>query len=88
MAFDSPAQIHYFLFKKRRSLMQTVRAYFDGKQIQLEEPLELQPQEKLLVTLLRDDAASPSDIEHAAILDTTNGDFLGEDEIAYYKTLK
>ncbi len=68
--------------------MQTVRAYFDGKQIQLEEPLELQPQEKLLVTLLRDNAASPTDIEQAAVLDSSNNDFLSDEEIAYYKTLK
>lgn len=68
--------------------MQTVRAYFDGQKIQLEEPLELQPQDKLLVTLLRENTASSADIEFAAAVDAANDDFLSEEEIAYYKSLK
>jgi hypothetical protein len=68
--------------------MQTVRAYFDGQRIQLEEPLQLQPQDKLLVTLLRENTASSADIELAAAVDAANDDFLSEEEIAHYKSLK
>ena len=39
-------------------MSQTFRAHFDGEHIILDEPVELQPNTKLLVTVL------PSDIEH------------------------
>ncbi len=65
--------------------MQTVRAFFNGQQIQLEEPLDLQPQDKLLVPLLRENTASSADIELAAAADAANDDFLSEEEIAHYK---
>jgi hypothetical protein len=68
--------------------MKTVRAYFDGEQIRLEEPLDLRPQDQLLVTLLRDNIASSADVERAAIVDAGNDDFLSDEEIAYYKSLK
>ncbi len=68
--------------------MQTVRAYFDGQKIQLEEPLDLRPQDKLLVTLLRENTATPADIETAAAVDAADDDFLKAEEIAYYTSLK
>jgi hypothetical protein len=37
----------------------TLKAHFDGKQILLDEPIELQPGAKLMITVL-----SPSDIDH------------------------
>lgn len=68
--------------------MQTVRAYFDGEQIRLVEPLDLRPQDQLLVTLLRDNIASPADVERAAIVDAGDDDFLSDEEIAYYQSLR
>ena len=35
----------------------TLHAHYDGSQIQLDEPHELQPDTKLLVTVIRSDAA-------------------------------
>jgi len=34
---------------------QSIRAHFDGKQILLDEPIELQPNTKLLVTVISDE---------------------------------
>jgi hypothetical protein len=76
------------LIHEKRNTMQTVRAHFDGQQIQLEEPLELKPQDKLLVTLLRDNIASSADIELASAVDAANDDFLNEEEIVFYTSLK
>ena len=45
-----------------RRMNQTIPAHFDGKQILLDEPVELQPNTKLLVTVL------PQDAEHEAWL--------------------
>jgi len=45
-----------------RRMNQTIPAHFDGKQILLDEPVELEPNTKLLVTVL------PQDAEHEAWL--------------------
>jgi len=37
-------------------MSQTIAAHFDGKQILLDEPVELEPDTKLLVTVLPKDA--------------------------------
>jgi hypothetical protein len=39
--------------------MVTVKAHFDGQQIQLDEPVELKPNTKLLVTVLEDGEKAP-----------------------------
>lgn len=43
---------------KYRRMSQTIPAHFDGKHILLDEPVELEPNTKLLVTVL------PKDVEH------------------------
>ena len=70
--------------------MQTARAYFDGKNIRLEDPLELQTSDKLLVTLLKEEQAEDggfADIESASLQDISNGDFLAPEEIRHYLSL-
>ena len=44
-------------------MSQTIRAHFDGEHILLDEPVELEPNTKLLVTVL------PKDVEREAWLD-------------------
>ena len=39
--------------------MVTVKAHFDGEQIQLDEPIELKPNTKLLVTVLEAEEEAP-----------------------------
>ncbi|GEM_PF-1694352 len=70
--------------------MQTVRAHFDGDKIQLEEPLELKQDDKLLVTKVKEysEVATELDIELASLKDVSDNDFLSEEEINYYKSLK
>ena len=63
--------------------MQTVHAYYDGHSIQLEEPLELQRNDKLLVSRINDkrEFVTTSDIEVASLADIGQNDFLSEEEI-------
>ena len=49
------------------AMNQTIAAHFDGKQILLDEPVELEPNTKLLVTVL------PKDAEHEAWLNLSAG---------------
>ncbi|MBI5473271.1 MAG: hypothetical protein HY961_13085 [Ignavibacteriae bacterium] len=71
--------------------MQTARAYFDGKNIRLEDPLQLQTSDKLLVTVLKDEQTDDvgfADIESASLQDTSDGDFLDPEEIRHYLSLR
>lgn len=70
--------------------MQTAHAYYDGKNIQLEEQIELKQNEKLLIIRLNEDlqSASDSDIEIAALNDlSSEKDFLTEEELNYYLSI-
>jgi len=70
--------------------MQTVHAHYDGYSIQLEEPLDLKRNEKLLVIRYNEfpEFVTTSDIETASIKDIGQNDFLSKEEIQYYLSLK
>ena len=69
--------------------MQTAHAFFDGKHIQLKDPLDLEPNAPLLVTVLTptSDTATREDLEAAALEDLQDDDFLSEEELSYYLSL-
>lgn len=64
--------------------MRTVRAHFDGKQVQLDEPCTLEPDTPLLVTVLP--KSQPEDREREEWLSFSHGSLAqayGEDEPEY-----
>ncbi|MFH0989405.1 MAG: hypothetical protein V1799_05240 [bacterium] len=69
--------------------MQTAQAYFDGKYIQLKEPLDLKPFAQLLVTVLTSTSndVTKEEIEAAALEDLQDDDFLSQEELSYYLSL-
>lgn len=70
--------------------MQTARAHFDGKQILLDEPLDLKESDKLLVMVLdkNTDELSFSEFEQANLTDIVDDDFLSKEEINHYLSLR
>ncbi|HXG38553.1 MAG TPA: hypothetical protein VNL36_07270 [Bacteroidota bacterium] len=70
--------------------MQTARAHFDGKQILLDEPLNLKESDKLLVMVLdkNTDELSFSEFEQANLTDIVDDDFLSKEEINHYLSLR
>ena len=61
-------------------MSQTIRAHFDGEHILLDEPVELEPNTKLLITVL------PQDVEREAWLDLSGKRLQGaydDDEKGY-----
>lgn len=46
----------------------TLHAHYDGSQIQLDDPFELQPDTKLLITVIQSDETNNSDWNHFSLL--------------------
>lgn len=58
--------------------MLSVRAHFDGKQIQLDEPVKLKPDARLLITVLNEE--KPEDKTLFELLETPIGNVEGPED--------
>lgn len=62
---------------ERRSML-SVRAHFDGKQIQLDEPVKLKPDTRLLITVLNEE--KPEDKTLFELLEAPIGNIEGPED--------
>ena len=70
-------------------IMKSIKAYFDGNTIRLEDSVELEKIDKLLVIREQEpgDNVDKEDIEKSAVHDIME-DYLTEEELKYYRSLK
>ncbi|MEC5129172.1 hypothetical protein VSU19_20595 [Verrucomicrobiales bacterium BCK34] len=61
--------------------MKSIPAHFDGQQVRLDEDVEIQPQARLLVTILED--TDPERDDFITLAGTTLADSYGDDEVEY-----
>lgn len=81
--FFSVANFLTFARNFNDTTMQTIHAHYDGYSIQLEEPLDLKRNEKLLVTRYNEqqEFVTTTDIETASLNNVGQNDFLRKEEI-------
>lgn len=61
----------------------TLRAHFDGQQIQLDEPFELKPDAKLIVTVITDESVDEDREDWRLLAQQVLANAYGEDEPEY-----
>ena len=61
--------------------MKSIAAHFDGQQVRLDEDVELQPQARLLVTILED--IDPEREDFLTLAGKAFADSFGEDDVEY-----
>ena len=61
----------------------TLRAHFDGQQIQLDDPFELKPNTRLIVTVITDESVDEDQADWAILSQKVLSNAYGEDEPEY-----